>query len=164
MGRSGGDRYSRDYGIPVFHREWYIRDGLKDDERERRLKLRREMMNTILSEYPTTTAYALSRETGVLPDQIERLAKEHGLTALKQASWRGGSSPMKVKKVDATGKVVATYDSINQCAAKEGIKYTRLRYMKGALTVGEYTYRLAKPPRENIDDLLLEMGIWDEEE
>lgn len=162
MRRSGGDRYSRDYGIPVFHREWYIRDGLKDDERERRLKLRMETMNTILSEYPTTTACALSKETGVYVEAIERLAKEHGLAALKQTSGR--TSGKKVEKVDATGKVVSTFDSVNQCAAKEGIKYDRLRHMKGALTVGEYTYRLVKPRRENMDDLLLEMGLGDLDE
>lgn len=140
MGWEGfSDRYSRDYGIPVFHREWYISDRLKADEKERRMKLRRETLTTILSEYPTTPTTTLSRETGVYAEAIKRLAKEYGLVSARQASGR--KSGRKVEKVDETGKVVAVFSSVNECAKREGFGYHKLRHCgEEGVKVGKYTY------------------------
>jgi hypothetical protein len=153
--------------LPAFHADLRIKNNEKQEERQRKLDIRTDIMATILAAYPTTPTKKLAEEFNVSEGVINAIAQQHGIT---KAGRRGRTCATKVEKVDSEGKVVVTYDSVNKAAQAEGVKYSSIRCRidgRCSTPLNGFTYRLKKSlsqkPKTHYDLDLLQEDFDDDE-
>ena len=130
--------------LPSFRKELRVNQYMKEEEKQRRLDARTDIMATILAAYPTTPTKKLAEEFGVTEAYISAIAMQNGVT---KAGRRGRTCACKIEKVTSEGQVVKEYDSVNQAAKAEGVKYSSLRCrIDGRCNspLDGFTYRLKK--------------------
>lgn len=165
------DRLSNGEVLPAFHDDLRVNAYMKPEEKQRRLDKRTDIMATILAAYPTTSTTKLAKEFGVSVEYIRQLAQSHGVAKIGRSS--GSKEGHQVEKVDAEGKVVAVYESVNKAAQAAGVPYNTIRRRvegKNTEPLDGFFYRTKKRPakkhsRPRFDmDLLTDFSIDDEED
>ena len=167
MSKRNLDRLNNGEILPSFHKdELRINPNLDLKERQRRIDQRTDMMATVLAAYPTTPTKKLAKEYNVTESYIMSLASQYGITK----AGRNKRETKPVVKVDASGKVVASYASTNKAAIAEGINYhSLLRSIEAGKEINGFKFRFkksARPKRKfNIfdDDPFDLSGLSDEE-
>ena len=109
--------------LPSFRDDLRVNQYMKDEERQKRLDIRTDILANILAAYPITPTDKLAKEYGLTKGYISQLAMQHGVH--KVGSLK--RTPHEVEKVDSEGKVVAVYESVNKAAKAEGVKYEPIR-------------------------------------
>jgi hypothetical protein len=158
--------------LPTFRKELQVDDSMNQEEKQRRLDIRTDMLANILAAYPTTSAKKLAEEYGLTPCAIHNLASEHGVTKAGRKSH--STDGQAVEKLDDKGNVVATYESTNKAAIAEGVNYhslqRRLQGKEGGYLNGfrwRYKGGIKKTTRKRpsiFDDDPFDLSGWDENE
>ena len=142
--------------LPAFRDDLRVNQYMKDEERQKRLDIRADILANILAAYPTTPTAKLAKEYGLTNEYISQLAMQHGV---HKVGYKGNrTAANKVEKVDSEGKVVAVYDSANKAAKAEGVPYSSIRCrIEGRVTtpLNGFTFRIKKQfskPQPHIDE------------
>ncbi len=162
------DRLSNGEVLPAFRDDLRVNQYMKQEEKQRRLDARTDIMATILAAYPTTPTKKLAKEFNVSEAFICQLARQHGITKANGTRTHS-TSANQVEKVDNNGKVVTVYESVNKAAKAAGVPYNAIRRRvegKNSEPLDGFMYRMKKSPvrkRSHMDvDLLTD--FYDDEE
>lgn len=131
--------------LPAFRSDLRTNAYMKQEEKQRRLDVRTDILATILAAYPTTSTKQLAKEYGLKPSFVSQLAENHGVHKVGYKGHRAAKN--KIEKVDSEGDVVAVYDSTSQAAKAERVPYSSIRCrIEGRVktTLNGFTYRLKK--------------------
>lgn len=103
--------------LPLFRKGLEVNDQLSQEERQRRIDKRTEILATILAAYPTTPRAQLASELGLNVSYITSVVRHYGVRKNKR---------VLVQKI-VDGKRAATYPNLNAAAKAEGVRWHYLK-------------------------------------